>query len=243
MSVKKVKITKKRAGFHEEIPNLFERCKSWLEEHPYSILGTVAALLLITVVYWGVGSYRDSRDRNARADYAKTLKDWPGEESPDPKAMEKVVSELEKFVAKHAGSRSSLNARLDLARAYFEMHRYEDALKWSKGVLDELSSETELRPLVRYQVALTCQALGKTDEALDHWKALRSGGMSGLDREIDWYMARLYAGKREFEKSIEHYEATLKDSGAYPPTAQLQDELSAVRLKTASSSPKSEGSK
>ena len=157
--------------------------------------------------------------------------------------MEKVLPELEKYVAEHKGTKSALNARLDLARAYFEMKRYEDALKWSKGVLDEVSPDSELKPLAAYQVAQTFHALGKTEEALEQWKALKSMGMPGLDREISWYMAKLYAGKGDLSKSIEQYESALKDSGMYPPTAQLQDELSAIKLKTASSSraPKSAG--
>jgi hypothetical protein len=48
-------------------------------------------------------------------------------------------------------------------------------------------------------------------------------------------MAKIYIGKGEPAKSVEQYEAALKVSGTYPPTDQLQDELSAIKPKTASS--------
>ena len=235
MSVKKIKAAKKSLDLQEGLPSLFERYKAWMEEHPYPILGVVVAGLIVVFVYWGVNSYRGSKEEKARAAYAQVVKDWPGEEASDPKGIEKVLPGLEKFVEQHQGTRSALNARLDLARAYFQVRRYDDALKWGKAVLDETSPKDELKALAQYQIALTSQALGKADEAISQWNALKSEGLTGLGREIDWYLAKLYAGKGDFAKAVEQYEAALKDTGPYPSTAQLQDELSATKLKTASS--------
>lgn len=235
MSLKRIKVAKKSANLKEQIPNLLERYKLWLDENPYPVLATLVVIVVLAAGYWGFNTYRGSRETSARAGYVQALKNWPGDEAAsDSKAMETTASELEKYVSEHSGTRSAFNARLDLARAYFQLHRFDDALKQGKTVLDKVDSGSDLKALARYQVALTYQAMGKADEALGQWKALKGGEMPGLDREIDWYMAKIYAGKDESAKAVEQYESAIKDEGFYPSTAQLQDELSAIKLKTAS---------
>lgn len=246
LSARKIKVGSRKIDLEEQLPSLYERMKTWVEENPYPVLGVMAVVLLVSIGAWGVGRYGESREKKVQTEYTHILRTWPTDEASDPKDMEKVVLELEKVVALDQGRKSIQNARLDLARGYCVMHRYEDALRLARMVLDETAPQSGLKPFARYQLALTYGAAGKVEEALEQWKLLKAQGPAGLHREADWQLARLYAGKSQFIQGVEAYEAALKASGNYPTLPQLQDELASVKGKVASldeATPQGEGLK
>ena len=104
------------------------------------------------------------------------------------------------------------DAQLDLARAYFQTQQYENALNWNKRVLDQLPRDQSLKFLAQYQQAFAYEALGKTDEAIDLWNALKGNESSELNKEADWNIARLYARKGDYAKAAEQYETGAESS-------------------------------
>lgn len=232
MGAKKIKIAKKDALKKEETALFSERVKDWLNDHYRVLGGIVIGVFLVLILAWGFNAYGEAKERRARGDYAQVLKTWPDEDNADPKAWERVAPELEKFIGEYEGTRPALNAQLDLSRAYYQMGKYEESIKWGTRVLEKLSSKDELGPLAMYQLAMTYQASGDIDRALEQWSALKAQGFSENSREIDWYMARLYAKKGDQAKARDHYEQALKASGSYPGTAVLEEELASLGIKS-----------
>jgi len=138
---------------------------------------------------------------------------------------------LEKFVASYGSATPAVDARLDLSRACFQLKRYDEALKWGQKALDEMPGAHGLKAVVLYQVALTLEAMGKSEEALKQWSALKAEGIPGVGREVEWHLAKLHAAKGDLPKAVGHYEQAIQASGSYPSTSILEQELASVRAK------------
>ena len=234
MGAKKIKISKKEAEKAKKAQELATTpllSREWLEQYSTRILAGLGVLLLILGILWGFKAYGASREQRARLDYSNVAQNWPGDENNDPQVWAKVISELETFLKEHSEQALMFDAQLDLARAYFQTQQYEDALKWNKKVLDQLPRDQDLKFLAQYQQAFILEALGKTDEAITMWNALKGSASSEISKEADWNIARLYARKGEYSKAAEQYELAMKATGSYPAADLLQEELASLKLK------------
>ena len=234
MGTKKIKISKKEAQKAKKAQELAATpmlSREWIEEYSTKILIGFGVLLLVLGSLWGFKAYGESKERRAQLDYAKVLQSWPADQNSTREAWEKTISELDVFLKEHSGTKPVNDARLDLARAYFQTQQYENALNLNKKVLDQLPRDQSLKFLAQYQLAFNYEALGKTDEAITVWSDLKGNTSPEFQKEADWNLARLYARKGDYPKAAEHYETALKASGNYPNSALLQDELASLKLK------------
>jgi predicted negative regulator of RcsB-dependent stress response len=149
----------------------------------------------------------------------------------DVQALEKLIPELQSFIEDNRGSTIAAKAQVDLARAFFETGKYEEAVALSTKALDNLPGDPGLKALVRYQLALTYAAMGKTEEAAAAWNALREEGFSGITREAFWQLGMLHAKAGDFKRAIELYEEALKVEGTYPTSQLLQTEVLSLKAK------------
>lgn len=229
MSPKRIKPEKKFVGKIESPSELAETLKERIEKHQNKLLISAVVCLLIVAGVFGFNSYNSSRERTAEASYAGIVKNWPEGEDASPNALEPLTVELEKHIAEFGTTISSRSARLDLARACFELGRYEDALKWGRKVLDESSRDRSIMLLARYQVALTLEAMGKPDEALTYWTALRTQGDMSLTREVEWHLGKSAMRRGDDGKAVEHYENALRAEGIYPGDPLLRGDLALAK--------------
>jgi predicted negative regulator of RcsB-dependent stress response len=242
LSAKKIKGSKKLFETTEEIITFSQRSADFARENPYWIIAAVGMVLLILGTIWGVNSYNQAKEKRARAEYAQVIEAWPASDFADFKEWNKLVDELEGHISKHQGTQSALNAQLNLAQAYFWMKRYDDSIRTGDRLLAATKPGNSLRPLVLYQLALAYEEAGRSDESLAQWEALTTEGMEGLDREIGWHLARLYAGKKEYSKAVEQYERALQASGGYPAAPMIEEELAMAKLKAEPASNDSQSS-
>lgn len=245
MGVKRIKVTKKNAAKTEEVITLTQRSMALAEDHPFWAVGVVAGLILVLGLVWGFYSYGVAKDQRARADYAKVLQNWPKKEIANTKDWEKFAADLQNYIKQHRGTQPGLNAQLDLAQAYFWMHRYQDAVNLDEKLLKKVSSADDLQPLVRYHLALTYQEMGQTEAAMKQWQVLETEAVPGLQREINWHLANLYAKQKDYVKAVAYYEKALKTASGYPNEPLIQQQLASMKLKTgtAAANPKVKVSK
>ena len=231
MSARKIKSNSRIIEKLELTPTRAEKWRAWIEEHQSKLILVVLGFFLGVAGFGGFTYYSSSRDRQAEAEYARIVNAWPSGESATPQALEPIASELERLVAAYGSSPAARNARLDLAKAYFQMGRHEQALKWSQQAMEAVGADAGLKNIVRYQLALTLEALGRADEAAGQWQMLQGEAGSGFAREAQWHIARSYSRKGDYSKAMEHYEKALKAEGAYPGEPLLQGELAQVKAK------------
>jgi predicted negative regulator of RcsB-dependent stress response len=217
-----------------------EQLKRWAEQHASKLVGASVALLVLFAVVFGISYYRESMERSRQAEYAQLISRWPGydvKNSGNPteplnvQELEKLIPELQGFIKENRGSKVAAKAQLDLARAYFETGKYEEAVTLALNALELLPGDRDIRALVRYQLALTYAAMGKKDEAAAAWNALREEGIKGMSREALWQLGMLEAGAGNYSRAVERYEEALKTEGSYPTAQLLQSELMSLKAK------------
>ena len=231
MSTKKIKVLKKTDKLALPL-TLADRCNEWIDRYTVHLIGAVVAILLVGAGLYAYNSYSASREAKAGTEYAIAIAKWPADESTDPKKWDDIIQELQTFVEKYKGSGAALNARLDLAKAYFEVHKYEDAFKAASLVVAETPSGHSLKMFARYELALSAEALGRTDDALAQWEALKKEGMPGNVREADWHLAQIYEKKQDYAKAADTYEQALKSAGNYPEAGLIRQALESVKAKS-----------
>lgn len=210
--------------------------RDWLELHQNQLISAVAGVLVIALVVWGVNSYLERTERNAQAEYAAILKGWPADNGADAAVWEGLRARLEQFIAGSSGSRAALYARMDLMRVLLQQARLDEALKEASILTGKVSTEKALGPLLRYQLALTYDVAGRSDEAMAQWSALKADPLPGVEREVDWRLGRLHAARQDFARAVDLFESALKHQGEYPSTALLQQDLAAARPRVAKGS-------
>lgn len=230
LGARKIKAARKTIEKVEISLGATERAKIWFEEYSGRITAAVAVVLLILAAFWGFNVYSEAKEREAQAAYAQLITKWPQQEPVEAGVWEPLISDLQKYVKEYAGTKASMNAELDLSKAYMQTRKYEEASKCAKRVLEAGSSSRDLRSLARYGLANTFEAMGKTDEALMQWNALKGEGGAWLGREADWHLARLYWKKADYSKAVETFDKALNAPGSYPSTALLQEERASVKV-------------
>lgn len=234
MGAKRIKISKKeaqKAKKAEELAATPLLSKEWIEEHTNKILAGLGALLLAMGLFWGYNAYGASKEQRARLEYAKVVQSWPADDNASSQAWKQVITGLETYLKEYSGMAPVEDAQFDLARAYFQTRQYENALKYAQKALDQRPRNQTLKFLAQYQLAFIYEALGKTDEALAQWNALKGTEAPQLSKEAYWNIARLHAKQGNSAKAAENYELALKAPGGYPNSALVQTELASLKLK------------
>ncbi|MCU0571453.1 MAG: tetratricopeptide repeat protein [Syntrophobacteraceae bacterium] len=206
-----------------------QRAQEWLEHNRNLLGGIVAGVLVVFLIVLGVQGYLSSQESRAEERYAQLLRQWPADfGAADDQAMEKLIPDLEQFIREHEGRRAAWLARLDLARVFYQLRRQEDALGQNRRVLDG-AGDPSLKGMARYQAAVTLQAMGRSEEAITHWTAMKNELSLVSEREINWKLATLHTARQEYPKAIEHLEAALKAGGDYPTNQLIEDQLAGLR--------------
>jgi tetratricopeptide (TPR) repeat protein len=231
LGAKKIKIPKKSTDKMEEVSGLFEQAQRWAQANLRFLTGGLVGVLVISALYLGYHTYQESKEKKAQEAYFQILKQWPAEESPDAAKYEELIPKLEGLIKTHEGTKTVLNAQLDLVRAYLQVERYEDALDWGKRTLEAISPGHELQMLFRHHLALTYQKLGKIDDALILWKELTKSETSGFQREIHWHLAQIYSKKEQYAEAVEQYEKALEVPSSYPSETLIEEALALARSK------------
>jgi len=206
-----------------------QRAHEWLEDNGKLLGGIVAGMFVVFLIVLGVQSYLSSRESQAAERYAQLLRQWPADfGAAEDQAMEKLIPDLEQFIREHEGRRAAWLARLDLARVFYQLRRHEDALGQNQRVLDG-AGDPSLKGMARYQAAVTLQAMGRSEEAITQWTAMKNEPSLVSERELNWKLAILHAARQEYPRAIEHLEAALKAGGDYPTNQLIEDQLAGLR--------------
>lgn len=206
-----------------------EQAKLWAEKHYPLLVGIVAAILFTMISTWGIKTYNEHTENVAKAAYAAVVSKLPSEGEGKPEDWQKLIPELQKIISDHKGTQSALMARMELARAYFETKRYDEAVKAGLEAMKYLQPGHSLRPLLQYQLAYTYEAAGNREQAAKEWTQLKESGVPGLQREADWNLGKNFAAKKEYAKAVENFQKANETPGSYPSPTLLDQELSRAR--------------
>lgn len=231
MGAKKIKAVKK--PLKKAVPVLEEthlaRVKAWVDKHYAYVMGGLALIVFVFLATWGIKAYENSKENRAQVEYTELASRFPSEGYGTQAAWEKIIPDLEKFVSDRKGTTAGLNAQISLAKAYFDVKRYDDSIKVASEALSKAPAGHGLIPLIHYQLAYACEAAGKMDQAAKEWESVKTSGLPGLEREADWNLGRIYAAQKDYAKAIELFEKASQAQGTYPAPVSVDQALANAR--------------
>jgi predicted negative regulator of RcsB-dependent stress response len=207
----------------------FERVKKWAEKNSTTAIVGGAVIVVALLSVYGFSAYTHSKQARARSEYGVLASRLPAEGKGTAEDWGKIIPDLQKFIAGHNGTAPALDARVDLAKAFFEAKRYEDAVKTGQEALSLAPAGYGLRPLILYQLGYAYEAAGKPDEAASQWNSIRQLGVRDLEREADWNLGKISEGKSDFAKAVEMYRLALQAPGDYPPASLVDQKIAGMK--------------
>ncbi len=230
MGAKKIKLVKKSQKKLVMTPDTtFTKAKKWADKNYAIVFGACTAILFTVIAVWGYSAHDRSKQARAQSDYGTLVSRLPAESTGSASDWEKLIPDLRTFISEHEGTVPALDARIELAKAFFETKRYGDAIKTGEEALKLAPAGRGLRPLILYQLAYAYESAGKPDEAAGEWTSLKQHGVPDLEREADWNLGRISEGKKEFARADEMYKLASKAPGDYPPAALIDQQIARVK--------------
>ncbi len=230
MGAKRIKTVKKFENNTALPPDtIFERTKKWTDDNRGIIVGACVAVLLAIVSIWGYSAHAHSKQARACADYAVLASRFPAEGKGTPADWEKLIPDLQRFITDYNSGAPALEARIELAKAFFVTGRYEDSIKAGQEALAVAPSAQGLRPLILYQLGYAYESAGKLDEAASNWMSLKQLGVQDLEREADWNLGRISENRKDFTKAVEMYLLASRTAGDYPPEPLIDQRLAGLK--------------
>ncbi len=206
-----------------------ESAKGWASQNRSMALGLGVGIVALAILASGIAAYVHSSQAYARKKYLAIAERIPTH-SGDSAAWNKVIPDLRAFLSRHGYSTSAQNARMELAKGYFETKNYSKAVKIGEEALKDDHSGSGLKPVILYQLGYACEAAGKTDEAIKTWTELKNLRVAAMVREAEWNLGKLYQKKKNFAKAALMFGLASQAGGDYPPTAQIEQRLAAVKI-------------
>lgn len=229
MGVKKATPYRKQTVLPED--SFLDRAKEWAKSNTRAVIGAGVAIVIAAVLVGAIVFHERSGEARARSEYASIASGLPGQAQDNAADWNKVIPGLQKFIANHADSSATLDARMELARGYFYTKNYAGAVKAGEEALGAAPRGSSLKPLILYQLAYAYESAGKPDEAARTWRALKKLGLPALEREADWNLGGIFQEKKQLPEAVEMYELALQAPGDYPSGPQIDSRL--ARIKTA----------
>lgn len=208
--------------------SIFEQARDWAIENTRAAIGVGVAIVVAAMVAGGIYVHVNSSAARARSEYALLASRFPGQAPGSAAAWGKVIPDLQKFIASNGNSAPTLEAKMELAKAYFETKSYGKAVQAGQEALQAVSGDSTLKPLILYQLGYAYEAAGKPGEAVKMWSALKGLGASALQREADWNLGRIFEAQKKTTRAIEMYELASQAPGDYPSTPRIEHRLSQI---------------
>jgi predicted negative regulator of RcsB-dependent stress response len=149
----------------------------------------------------------------------------------------KRIQEIDRVVTEFSGTDAAHWGRLELAHIDYQSNNFESAAMKYKAVLDDLSADSGLVPLVIYSIGQAYEQLQDVDSAIEYYQTLaKTPGFAG---EGYLGLGRLYEEKEELEKAREVYEkylTLLNEKASTNQTGQtrnmVEDKLATLKTGT-----------
>lgn len=230
LGAKKAKPVKKLQKKLVQTPDTaFAKARNWADKNYAIVFGACTAILFTAIAVWGYSAHDRSKQVQAQSDYGTLVSRLPAEGKGSAADWEKLIPDLKTFISEHSGTAPALDARIELAKAFFETRRYGDAIKTGEEALNLAPSGYGLRPLILYQLGYAYESAGKPDEAASEWTSLKKLGVPDLEREADWNLGRIFEGKKEFARAAEMYQLASQAPGDYPPAVLIDQQIARVK--------------
>jgi len=224
----------KRGGILEEL-HLPPQVIAFIRNNSKKIGMAAGGCILVIFGWIFYDYYVGAQNEKAAASLAAVLQEK--DETSRQQGLEKVVSEYSRTSA-------ALWSKLELGHLEYQAGNYDKALKKYNDVLDSLSRNNPLVPLITYGIAQALEQKKDIENALQKYQALSQ--MPGFEEQGYLGMGRLYEADNRLDKAKEVYEEYLSllnvgDSSAQPSRMKIFVENELARLNPGQGGEKTQG--
>lgn len=240
----KEKLTKRELQSPDKFQTRAGGWFDWAHEHPKEIAiggaALLAVIILVGVIFGGRKS--ESVDPQAGADLSAALElvERPvvpeGGEKPqgvtetfptEQAKQEAIVVALTDVRKEHGGTTTATSAALPLADAKYKLGQYDEAIALYDEYLKEAPKNASLRFMALEGRALSLEAKGDLDQAIEAYDRLGSESASYKDRAL-YGKGRLLERQEKWNDARAAYQQLEKDFPDSPVTRMGKERLAAL---------------
>jgi len=172
-------------------------------ENPIKIVLIVILVLICANTFWDY--YSQKQKDHSTSSLAQAMS-----ETEDATRIE----QLKKVVDQYSGSGAALWGEVTLAQQMLEDGQYQEAVNKYNGIIDDVSADNPIYPLVRHDLARAYELQGEAENSLKQYTALRD--IEGFTTIGYLGEARLYEQMGNKDQAKDAYEKALTQQDLSP---------------------------
>lgn len=213
----------------DEFRTITNTTLDYITEHQKKIIQIAVIVLVIVTAFSVIRSYNYRNKINAEFMLSQAERTYnDGTIESDQERLEKAISQYEKVVISYPRTQSARWADTRIAKCYFELRDYEEALNKYNEVLDKTRNKND-RDSLLLQKGAVLESLGKYDEALETYNNIElrpaTQHLSGI---VMLATGRCYEQLGEYEKARDSYESITQLDENSPWRTEIEKRKEAV---------------
>jgi predicted negative regulator of RcsB-dependent stress response len=209
------RITRKQLKQSDEFVSTMDTVMQWLGGNWRPIIGAIAAVAVIALVWWMVGLWQHSRAEDASYALQHAVKVYEGEENAgqlepagDPEAAE---TEFLKVIEHYDTNPQADMARIYLARIHLDRGETDAARDLLVGVADRRRGDAVGRLATLDLIHLRI-ASGQATEVAVELEAMVAGADIRLPRDVALYeLGQLYLAEQDPEQASDYFQKLIDE--------------------------------
>jgi predicted negative regulator of RcsB-dependent stress response len=169
---------------------------TFLRKHAKTIKIVLVVIAVAVIVWEGYGEY-NLRQQEKSSSLLFTAVNAKNE------GEQKEL--LQNLIQKFSSSKSAAWANIELGHIAFQEKNYREAINKYQEVIQNLSTDSSLYPLVQFSLAQASDSIGDTDKSESAYQALLQ--YNGFAAQGYLGLGRLYEKKGDVKKALEMYES------------------------------------
>ncbi len=219
------RLTRKKLKQNEFV-TVADQIIDWVVDNWRPVVGGLVALCLGFVLWWGISSWRTSREMKASVALNEAVQLFKADEtSGKPADVKTAEKKLEDVVQQYGGTAEGDAARLYLARIAFQKG---DAAR-AKSLLKRVAAKHRGDALGRLATLDLIQmrvASGEAAEVAKDLEGMLSGKDDRLPRDAAMYeLARVYMAEQKPDQAKTYFEKLVKDFPESPYKILAQQQM------------------
>jgi predicted negative regulator of RcsB-dependent stress response len=170
-------------------------------------LAVLILIIIIPLAITGYNYYKTNKENKAAIGYT-TLTN-----SLKSLQLEQKISEIDKFINNHSGTKAAFFAMLLKGKLLYEQNKLEQAVAVFKNIMSQ-TEEAEFNSLAKLNIALCKEKSGNFNEAVSDLKTLQNDPIAGAD--ATFYLAQIFEKQNKKAEAKNLYQEIVDKYKDYP---------------------------
>jgi len=203
------KLTKQDLEGPDAFQNTVELVKDYISENKKRFYSIVTAVILASMIAFGIYMYWSNYQDSARAMYARTQSSASGSETQDMTGNN--IRIFQELIEKYPHSWSARMAHYRLGNIYYSLGEYDKAIAHHKNfVSSRISDHAGIKFLALSSIGYCYEARKDYKSALEYFQKAQKGNNIGFESVGFSNVARIYELMNDRKNALENYKKALE---------------------------------